>query len=144
MRTLQRALFIGVLTVMACDKKEVDTASLNTNPFDRDYTGTPLVQYISAGPADAYDDFGNFIHTAYRIEFKVRADLFPHATAYSVQVHNLTQGGTTTTQSLHSDGDDTFHGDFYPYQAGQEYCMEVALVVNYSPTRTWTICQTYQ
>jgi hypothetical protein len=49
---MSRILSLFVLALLvglgSCKKDEIDLASLNTNPFDADYVGTPIFTFVSA------------------------------------------------------------------------------------------------
>ncbi|MBK9174745.1 MAG: hypothetical protein IPM46_00070 [Flavobacteriales bacterium] len=136
----QAAFFLVALAVLfgACLKDPIPDP-LNSNPFDQDYTGTPLVEVTSTNSAVILDDDGLPIDTVMVFHFQVRTDLFPASTSYRAITRDPRDGSELTYQD-----DDQFARSIANVVIGQTYCMEAQLEVVGTTTRVWTHCAILQ
>lgn len=85
------SIFIVVLVGMSsCKKDEIDLAALNSNPFDRDYSGEPIFTVVSESTTITTID-GELVMRV-GIVVQTHAELFGRQTPYLIQVLNNTTG----------------------------------------------------
>ncbi|MBK8497938.1 MAG: hypothetical protein IPL52_03760 [Flavobacteriales bacterium] len=125
----------------ACDKGELDTAPLTTNPFDPDYNGANLFEYDTTFTELITFPNGAFLYQV--IEFKVREELFLSPSNYTVRVHDEENGTTTEL------GDSPANSAHFIYRRpepviGAPVCLGLSLTNNNNNARAERICATLQ
>ncbi len=136
----QLLLSILVLTLFTgCYKDEVDVSMLNTNPFDRDYSGEPVFVFEETFLQTITVGGNNLLFQI--IVFQVREDLFLSPTAYTVEVRDLQNQDPNATVTPVEPGSNRFRYQRSP-APGEEVCLELRLSNNQSAARAEVICAT--
>ncbi len=145
-------ILLTMLLLAACYKDEVDVSSMKNNPFDRDFEGPEVFEFV-----DTYVEtvtvmvvVGNPPNQTQVpmqvdqqvIEFRVHEELFLSPPSYSVQVRDLDLG---STQLLHPDPQFLDHFKYYRptgIAEGTLICVELGLSNNQTTARLEVICAT--
>lgn len=128
-----------MLLLSGCHKDEVDIAALNTNPFDRDYTGEAVfvfeetfVQQVNTGGTTVLLQI---------IVFRVREELFLSPASYSIALRDLENGNDNGVAIPETTGSSRYRYQRAP-APGVPICLELRLANNFSTARAETICAT--
>jgi hypothetical protein len=130
-----------VLLFVSCYKDEVAEADLTTNPFDRDYSGPALLEFLSDSTYKLFDNLANPIDTVIEYKFRVRTDLFPSAVSYALD-------GVPVNGEVAYEGDPQTPGDneafvlHHHVVEGQDYCIDVSIESQGTNTRSYRFCAT--
>ncbi|MFT3885897.1 MAG: hypothetical protein QM724_10850 [Flavobacteriales bacterium] len=129
-------LLILVAVVTCSCGKDLDVAGLTTNPFDPDYTGPDLVVKVSDSTwyANGQEHF--------QLRYRVRKELFPQRTAYSIKVTRLDDGTQSVSASLPYGSLNVFTSQWPDAVIGTSYCVDVSVGTENSYARTYRICGT--
>ena len=126
---------------VSCDK-EVDTGTLMTNPLDPDYIGIPLVEFAGDSSYKVFDN-AVAVDTVYRLKYHIRTDLFPHATAYSVEARQVGGDGTVEQHGpLPFTADNVFTTEMHHVTYGNSYCVDAQVLVSGSGSKVFRVCGT--
>lgn len=140
---MKAAFYMAVLSAVlavACGKGELDTAELNTNPFDSDYQGPSV--FVADSTYIIMVEI-NFVPTPFQaIAFHVREELFTAPSAYSVRALDRNNGVVYTLESNPSNTNRFVYikGEIVP---NSPVCLELRLFNNASYSRGDDICVTY-
>ncbi len=129
-------LIIVCLALTACLKDDLDTAALTTNPLDPAYDGTPLVVLVSDTVKLVDAAFPLPPDTVYQQTVRVRTELLSPLTGWSWQVTNLSTGEVVNSLS----NSPTYTSEVPNAHSGLTYCFKYTLIVQYTPTKPYTIC----
>lgn len=132
-------LFALLVLQSGCYKDTVDLAELNTNPFDRDYAGGPIFEFIETYTQTV--NIGGSNVTFQIIEFRVREDRFLAPAAYTVEVRDLQNSDPNAIATPVSPGSDLWRYQRQPLQ-GQQVCLELRLANNENTAGPEVICAT--
>jgi|JI10StandDraft_1071094.scaffolds.fasta_scaffold173088_2 hypothetical protein len=120
---MSRILSLFVLALLvglgSCKKDEIDLASLNTNPFDADYVGTPIFTFVSATTTSGV--VNGVPVNILNVDVQVHTELFGRQTPYIVRTVNSNTGAETMITSG-SMVDDRFTVRANGVQPGAVHC----------------------
>ncbi|HEX2615966.1 MAG TPA: hypothetical protein VHL57_00410 [Flavobacteriales bacterium] len=135
MRTLLLTLMAAGALLAGCGK-ELDLDELDTNPFDRDYAGPDvIVKVVDSTWFNAIQGAYN-----YRMTYRVRTDLFPRSTAFYVSETASDDGIQHRYGPFNAVG--PFVRTWTNVTDGEQFCLRVALEVDFSHTKTYDLCGT--
>lgn len=132
-------LFALLVLHSGCYKDTIEVAELNTNPFDRDYAGEAIFEFLGTYTQIVNIGGSNVVFQV--IEFRVREDRFLSPSAYNVQVRDLQNSDPNATVTPIAPGSDTYRYLRAPAQ-GQQICLELRLANNENAARAEIICAT--
>jgi hypothetical protein len=138
MKPLLNLVLLSTLLLGGCYKDEIDIASLNTNPFDRDYQGPAVFQLVGTYTEVVNINGVNALRQV--VEFTVREDLFLQPTTYSVYVR---EQGAATGEFIAPEppGSNIFRYKRAP-QPGVQLCLELRLANNFTTAGAEVVCAT--
>lgn len=128
-------LLSALLFLSACMKDELDPAALTTNPLDLAYDGTPLIVLDHDTVVVVDGPIGSPPDTVFRQTVRVRTELLSPLTSWTWQV-TKPSGQVVDYSSISP----TFTSEVSNAQVGSTYCFKYTLIVQYSPTKPYTIC----
>ena len=111
-------LFALLLLLGACKKAEIDIEALNTNPFDKDYSGEAIFSSIADRTVPYQIDTTNFLKL--EVDVRVNTGLFPKPTGYTVQYE--LPSGQTIDVPIADLQDDVFTMTVLNVGLGTTYC----------------------
>jgi|GEM_PF-1491500 len=135
-------ILFAVLSLLgSCKKAEIDTDALNTNPFDRDYTGEAIFSFVAERtlPYPLDTTFLNF-GTKLEVDARVNTALFPKPTSYVVR-YALPSGDEVIVPLADLD-DDVITMTVLDVEPGTTYCFFPRLGNNGSYGPGNTVCGT--
>ena len=130
-----------MLALFACTKKEIDTTTLNNNPFDQDYTG-PSVFILDTTYAETVITPGGPILQQV-IAFHVDHGLLLNSAAYQVKVYDPAYDQTTVLSPTQV-GSDHFKYPRFDALPNVPVCIRLQLFNNQSAARADQLCATLQ
>ena len=139
MNAMTRSLLLALLPLlMGCYKDDIDVASLTTNPFDRDYKGSPVFEMEGTSVQVTFiPGVGNVPRQV--VDFRVRNELFLSDVTYSVLLKDLGTGSTAELlQAAAGDHRFTYTRDTIIQQ--EPACLELRLSNNFSAAKAEVIC----
>jgi hypothetical protein len=130
-------ILLGMLLLTSCYKDEVDIDALNYNPFDRDYEGPAMFEFVSTYQQAV--TIGGVPTVRQIIEFRVREDRFLEPAVYSV--HVTEQGGLPQGEYLSPDPPGTnIFKHITGVNPGATVCLELRLANNLSVAGAEVMC----
>jgi hypothetical protein len=120
MRLAFGALLAGAMA-FGCKKDPVELFTLTTNPFDRDYTGPPVVEVDSIYLVIEGEDTSQYVSA------RVRVDLLPVAVDYVVEVEELSQGSLAQYPNASLNPANVLLHRTDSAEVGTNYCYEFTL-----------------
>lgn len=127
-------LFLVPLLLASCLKDDLDVASLNTNPLDRDYEGAPVV--VLEEESTQVNPVPGVMDTVYRQTVRVRTDLLPPLTTWTWRVKDLATGEEMNIDN----GGETLTMTKHHAVLGTSYCFRYILMVQFVETKPYTYC----
>jgi len=128
-----------LLLLSGCYKDNVDLSELNTNPFDRDYSGPAVFEFEETFLQTVNIGGTNVLYQV--IVFRVKEELFLAPASYSVQLRDLQNEDPNASATPVSPGSSRYRYQRAP-APGQQICLELRLANNQSGARAETICAT--
>jgi hypothetical protein len=140
--TMMRLLhLIAVVSMLSGCGKEVDTASLNNNPFDPDYSGPSVYEldttYVTTTVINGVP------LSLQTIAFMVKEELLLSDVAYSVQVKDIAEDFITVVDP-NPPNSNHFTYSRPAAMVGVPVCLELRLYNNLSAARADRLCATLQ
>ena len=129
-------LLTACLLLSACLKDDLDPAKLTTNPLDPAYDGTPLVVLERDTIKLVNNPGGLPPDTVFQQTVRVRTELLSPLTDWTWQVTNQSTGEVVNSSSTSP----TYTSEVSHAHIGETYCFKYTLIVQYTPTKPYSIC----
>ncbi len=140
----QFLLFGFALMLLACDKKELDTSTLNTNTLDPDFTGPSMIEFHSGTVTFVQNDLGVVIDTVYTLKVHVMVERFPRQTVYDIVLREPGTANINEQDNVQGDNPDIFALDYHHAVPGNTYCLTAQILVDGSGSAVWGLCHAAQ
>lgn len=128
-------LSAACLLFSACLKDDLDPATLTTNPLDLAYDGTPLVVLEHDTVRITENAQGLPQDTIFEQTVRVRTELLSPLTSWTWRITDLNTG-----QTWNSGSSTSYTTTITSPQLGNTYCFQYTLIVQYAPTKPYSIC----